>query len=185
MKRSYLRFLQKDRCLVSVSGMTLVELIIASSISGIIIGIAMLVLINSIVLYQRGSVRARIENNARLQAEKITRELREAKKIIQITESAAYPLYTKICFTNLEDVEIFYLYDASQKYLVRRQAGTTDRVMARIFQTHDDVVFTGYSQDNETTTDPQQVNSVKINLETTDQKGENTFSMHTLATLRN
>jgi len=166
-------------------GLTLVEVIIASSMSVVIIAVSFIVFISSIGLYQRGYRKAAVEQNAQLQAERLSRELRQAKKIIQITESGIYPFYTKIKFTTLEDKEISYVYDANLKYLICQEFGVKDKIIARIFQTHDDISFIGYKENNDTTTDPQLVRAVRMTLKVTDDKNENTSSLRTMIFLRN
>jgi prepilin-type N-terminal cleavage/methylation domain-containing protein len=176
----------KDRpSLAGEQGFTLVELVIASSISGVIIGVALLVLLSSMGAYGRGSRLAGVEQNAMLQSERLSRELRQAKKITQITESGTSALYTKIKFMTLQDTEITYLYDAASRQLVRRKPGTADRIVARIFQTHDDIAFIGFDENNNMTADPAHVKAVRLNLEVTDDKEENTSITRTMVFLRN
>jgi len=183
MKSRYPRSLQKDRR--GAGGFSLVELMIASSISAVIIGIALLVLLSSMGSYAQGTRRAGVQQNAMLQTERLAREIRQAKKITQISETGTYPLYLKIGFLTLMDKEVSYLYNAENKYLMRRETGVPDRVIAHIFQTHDDVVFKGFDRDGNTTAAPLDVKSVGINLRVTDNKGENTSAMRTVISLRN
>ncbi len=166
-------------------GLTLAEVIIASSMSVVIIAVSLIILMSNIGSYQRGSRRVGVEQNAQLQAERLSRELRQAKKITQITESGAHPFYTKIKFTTLEDKEISYVYDANRKYLIRQESGVKDKIIARIFQTHDDISFIGYKENNDTTTNPQLVRAVRMALKVTDDKNENTSSLRTMIFLRN
>lgn len=79
----------------------------------------------------------------------------------------------------------FLIYDADKKYLIRKELSVADRIIARIFQTHDDISFIGYKENNETTTNPQLVKALRLNLEVTDEKGENTFSISTMISMRN
>ena len=180
MKFSCPQLSQKDK-----RGLTLLELLIASSLAIVIIAISIIIFISSIGSYQRGSMQAAVEQNAQIQSERISRELRQAKKITQITESGIYPFYTKIKFTTLQDKEISYIYDANKKYLIRKEPGVADKIIASIFQTHDDISFVGYKENNDTTTNPQSVKAVRMNLQVSDDKGENTFSIGTVVFLRN
>lgn len=166
-------------------GLTLAEILIASSLAAVILAISIIIFISNIGSYQRGSRQAAVEQNAQLQTERLSRELRQAKKVTQITESGTYPFFTKIKFTTLEDKEISYVYDANRKYLIRKEPGVTDKIIARIFQTHDDISFVGYKENNDTTTNPQSVKAVRLNLSVTDDNGKNTFSIRTMVFLRN
>jgi Tfp pilus assembly protein PilV len=188
MSSNYLQPSQKDKtsyCFFGNLGFTLTEVIISVSISVVVVAVSLIVLFSSLNSYNRGSDQARVQQNAQLQAEHVSRELRQAKKIIQITESGVNPFYTKIKFTNLLDTEVLYIYDANRKYLIRREAGVTDKIIARIFRTHDDISFTGYKQNNEATTNPSEVRAVKTDLKVTDEQNQNTFYLRTTIFLRN
>ena len=183
MRSSCPPFLQKDNR--AAGGFTLAELLIASSVSVAMIGIALLILISSLGSYVQGSKRAGVEQNSMLQSERLAREIRQAKKITRITETGTYPLYLKIKFLALNDKEVSYLYDAESKNLARKETGVPDRVIARIFQTHDDVAFAGFDRDGNTTTVPADVKSIRISLKVTDDKNENTSAVRTMISLRN
>lgn len=84
MKFSYSQSSQKDKIGYSAfdtRGLILTEILIASSLAVAIVAISIIIFLNNIRPYQRGSRQAGVEQNAQIQSERLSRELREAKKI--------------------------------------------------------------------------------------------------------